>query len=154
MEEEAWEDMYSSLQSDGSKVVVNSEDDEQDDIGVIAAISHAAEVVVKGGRRQDHPRKPNINRTQQKEVWSNGYRAWDDDQFKSRVRINRESFEFILAEIGPSIAKTPINLQPDPIEPHRQLGLTLYQLAHGCTYQVLKDVFGGERFETMAARKI
>ena len=32
----------------------------------MAAISHAAEVVVKGGRRQDHPRKPSIDRTQQK----------------------------------------------------------------------------------------
>ena len=152
-EEEAWEDMYSYLQSDGSKVV-NAEDDEQDEIGVIAAISHAAEVVVQGGRRQDHPRKPNVDRTQQKEVWSNGYRVWDDDQFKSRVRINRESFEFILAEIGKSIAYkiAPTNLQPDPIEPHRQLGLTLYRFAHGCTYQVLQDVFG-ERFETMTARK-
>ena len=68
MEEEAWGDMYSSLKSDGSNVVVNADDDEQDDIGVIAAISHAAEVVVQGGRRQDHPSKPNIDRTQQKEV--------------------------------------------------------------------------------------
>ena len=88
-------------------MVVNADGDEQDEIGVIAAIFHAAEVAVKGGRRQDHPRKPNIDRTQQKEVWSNGYRAWDDDQFKSRVRINRETFKFILAEIGPSIAKKP-----------------------------------------------
>ena len=118
--------MYSSLQSDSSKVVVNADDDEQDEIGVIAAISHAAEVVVKGGRRQDHLR----NQTRQKEVWSNGYRAWDDDQFKARVRINCESFEFILAEIGTSIARIPTNLQPDPIEPHRQLVLTLYRLAH------------------------
>ena len=62
-----------------------ADDDEQDEIGVIAAISHAAEVVVKGGRWQDHPRKPSIDRTQQKEVWSNGYR--DVDQFKSRVRV-------------------------------------------------------------------
>ena len=42
MEEEAWEDMYSSLQSDGSKVVVNADDDEQDWC-VTVAISHAAE---------------------------------------------------------------------------------------------------------------
>ena len=33
MDEEAWGDMYSSLQSDGSKVVVNAGDDEQDEIG-------------------------------------------------------------------------------------------------------------------------
>ena len=54
--------LYSSLQSDGSKVVVNADDDEQDEIGVIAAIFHTAEVVVKGGRRQDHLRKPNTTK--------------------------------------------------------------------------------------------
>ena len=67
---------------------------------------------------------------------------WDEEQLKSRVRVNRESVEFLLTEIAPSISKTPTNFQPNPIEPHRQLGLTLYRLAHGCSYQVIEDVFG------------
>ena len=34
------------------------------------------------------------------------------------------------------------NLNRDPIEPHRQLGLTLYRLGHGCSYTVIEDLFG------------
>ena len=69
-----------------------------DDEGVdetIGAVSYAAvEAVANGGRRPNIPRKPNTNRVQQKEVWTNGYRMWDEEQVKSRVRVNRESFEF------------------------------------------------------------
>ena len=31
---------------------------------------------------------------------------------------------------------------PFPIEAHRQLGLTLYRLAHGVSYSTLADLFG------------
>ena len=31
---------------------------------------------------------------------------------------------------------------PNPIEDHRQLALTLYRMTHGCSFTVLKDVFG------------
>ena len=43
--------------------------------------------------------------------------------FKARVRVNRDTFEYILEEIRPDIIKTPTNFEPHPIEPHRQLGL-------------------------------
>ena len=59
MEEEAWGGMYSSLQSDGSKVVVNADDDEQDEIGCCDIPRRG---VVKGVRRQDHLRKPNTTK--------------------------------------------------------------------------------------------
>ena len=29
-----------------------------------------------------------------------------------------------------------------PIEPHRQLGITLYRCAHGCTFSTVADLFG------------
>ena len=100
-----------------------------DDEGVdetIGAVSYAAvEAVANGGRRPNIPRKPNTNRVQQKEVWTNGYRMRDEEQLKSRVRVNRESFEFLLTEIAPSISKTPTNFQPTSIAPHRQLGINL-----------------------------
>jgi hypothetical protein len=112
--------------------------DEESEIGVMAAVSTA----VSMGERKRGPCKPNIDRTHQKEFWTNGCRTWDNEQFKSRVRLTRESFEYIFTVIGPSIAKTPTNLVPNPIETHGQLGLTLYRLAHGSSYQVLEDVFG------------
>ena len=45
-----------------------------------------------------------------------------------------------------SIVKTPTNLVSEPIEPNRQLGLTVYKLAHGCTFTVIGDVFGISEF--------
>ena len=31
---------------------------------------------------------------------------------------------------------------PNPIENHRQLGLTIYRLAHGYSFKVIMDIFG------------
>ena len=31
---------------------------------------------------------------------------------------------------------------PNPIEDHRQLGLTIYRLVHGCSFKVIMDIFG------------
>ena len=97
------------------------------------------------GKETKSSREPNIDRVNQKEVWTDGYLTWNDAQFKSRVRITCATFEFLLTEIGPSITKPPTNWIPKPIETHRQLGLTLYRLAHGCSFQVLDDVFGVSR---------
>ena len=33
------------------------------------------------------------------------------------------------------------NITPNPIEEHRQLALTIYRLAYGCSFNVLKDLF-------------
>ena len=40
------------------------------------------------------------------------------------------------------IKKSPTNCVANPIEPHRQLGLTIYRLAHDCTFNMLADLFG------------
>ena len=94
---------------------------------MIAAVSQAASVIES--RRRGAARKANINRVQPKESWSNGYLNWDDSKFESRVRVHRDTFEFILGEISPFIAKKRTNFVPIPIELHRQLGLTLYRWA-------------------------
>ena len=41
--------------------------------------------------------------------------------------------------------KTPTNAVPFPIEPHRQIVLTLYRLGHGCSFPVLSELFGVPR---------
>ena len=64
-----------------------------------------------------------------------------EEEFNSWLRVHRETFEVILGEMGPFITKTQTNFQPNSIEAHRQLALT-YRLAHGCSCQVIEDVFG------------
>ena len=92
---------------------------------MIAAVSQAASVIES--RRRGAARKANINRVQPKESWSNGYLNWDDSKFESRVRVHRDTFEFILGKISPFIAMTPTNFVPIPIEAHRQVGINPIQ---------------------------
>ena len=40
------------------------------------------------------------------------------------------------------ILKQPTTMKSDPIEDHRQLALTIYRLPHGCSFKVLKYLFG------------
>ena len=104
--------------------------------GMFSAIAAAAVLEEKGRKK----RGKNIVRD--KSWWTDGIRNWSDPEFKKRVRINRETFDYLLDRISPQLCKTPTNLNQDPIEPHRQLGLTLYRLGHGCSYTVIEDLFG------------
>ena len=64
-----------------------------------------AEAVVKivNFKQSEHPKEPNRYREDQKLFWSYGYQNWTDDEFKDRLRINREGFFFILERIHPYI---------------------------------------------------
>ena len=84
----------------------------------------------------------NIDRSDDKLWWSNGYRNWDDDEFRHRLRIKQSTFEIIMENIEPYIIKQPTNMVPDPIESHRQIALTLYRLAHAVSFSTLADLFG------------
>ena len=63
--------------------------------------------------------------------WSQGYRNWDDAAFKKRLRVSRDTFEFILAEITNDIAKQPTRMNPQPTPPATELAICLYRLVHG-----------------------
>ena len=113
---------------------------QEDDDGEAIIIGTVAQTVLSASGSTVRKEKiPNRNREISKEIWTNGYASWDEE---ARVRITRQSFEFILGEIKHHLQKTPTNFCPEPIEPNRQLALTLYRLAHNCTYQRLDDVFG------------
>ena len=60
---------------------------------------------------------------------------WKDEDFKNKSRINHETFNFVLKNIH-------ANLKPFPTPPDRQLSMTLYRFATGCTYSTLPDLFG------------
>ena len=63
--------------------------------------------------------------------WTNGYQNWNDEDFKYRL----------LASVGPYMSKIPTNFVPHPIENYRQIALTIYRLAHGCSFSTLSDLF-------------
>ena len=104
--------------------------------GIFSAIAAAAVL------EKDDRKKRGRNIIRDKSWWTSGMKNWSDSEFKKRVRINRKTFEYLLERISPQLRKTPTNLNQDPIEPHRQLGLTLYRMGHGCSYTVIEDLFG------------
>ena len=74
--------------------------------------------------------------------WEDVYNHKKDKGFKSKIRTNRETFNFVLNEIHDDIVMSPTNLKPFPTPPDRQLAMTLYRFATGCTYSALSDLFG------------
>ena len=58
------------------------------------------------------------------------------------MRINHTTFNFIFDGICEDLILTPTNLKPNQTSPGRQLALTIYRLATGCTYSTLSDLFG------------
>lgn len=55
---------------------------------------------------------------------------WSNEEFKERLMISRESFEFILHRIKTFIKKISIKTLPTPTESHRKLALTIYRMTH------------------------
>ena len=88
------------------------------------------------------PREKKVNGNAAKLWCTNGYKNWDNSQFKHRLRVSTETFELMLQRIEIYIVKEPTNVVPFPIEPHRQLGITLYRCAYGCTFSTVADLFG------------
>ena len=109
------------------------EDENHTEKAMIANRAQSVEIIVKSRDKQRVVRETNVDRTQQKERWTNGYLLWSEEEINSRLRVHRKTFEVILGEISTFITKTPTNFHPNLIEAHRQLALTLYRLAHGCS---------------------
>ena len=59
-----------------------------------------------------------------------------------RILKDFKTFNFILDGIYKGKVLTPTNLKANPTSPDQQLVLTIYQLATGCTYLTLSDLFG------------
>ena len=117
-------------------------DNDEEEISNVFQVMKSLEKGISKARQNRQSRGPVINREQGKLWWGNAYQNWEDDQFKERFRINSETFNFILQTIEPYITKTPTNIVPDPIEPEKQLALTIYRLAHGVSFLVVGDLFG------------
>ena len=77
-----------------------------------------------------------------KHWWTNGYHSWSDEAFKKRLRVKRETFNFILNEVQDLLIKTPAPMKPEPTPPSTQLAICLYRLTHGFTFMTTGDLFG------------
>ena len=53
------------------------------------------------------------------------------------MKVDSRSFELILNRISTNIYKKPTNMEPNSLETHRQLTMTLYRLGYGCSFQVI-----------------
>ena len=70
-----------------------------------------------------------------------GLQNWSESQFKKRLRVNRDTFHFILGEIEDLITKETTRFKK-PTSPECQLALTLYRMAHGISFSTVGDLFG------------
>ena len=99
-------------------------------------------VAILDSKNERKPKAKDKLRDAGKLWWADVYRNWSEEDFKPKMRINRTTFNFILDGIYEDIILTPTNLKPNPTSPDRQLALTIYRLATGCTYSTLSDLFG------------
>ena len=98
------------------KNVKDTNDDEDIEYGAILNSNFVSHLFL-------HP-----NRVRNKECWKNCYRRWSRKDFKKDLLVTRATFNLILDVIAPFIFKVPTDLNPEPINVDRQLGLTLYRL--------------------------
>ena len=99
-------------------------------------------VAILDRKNEGKPRAKDKHRDTGKLWWADVYHNWSEEDFKAKMPINRTTFNFILDGIYEDIILTPTNLKPNPTSPDRQLALTIYRLATGCTYSTLPDLFG------------
>ena len=91
------------------------------DFEIEAAQSAAlSAIVMKGNRNERGP-----DELRNGSWWTNGYQHWDQESFKKRFRVSRDTFEFILGEIEDLIVKEPTRMKPHPTPPAAQLALCL-----------------------------
>ena len=114
---------------------------ENGNFNLMTNVLHTSEGILRVNKRMNTDRRPNVNRHVGKLWWRNVCFNWDNEQFKSKFRLTKDNFNIILNRIEASVVKTPINLVPETIELNRQLGLTIYKLAHDGTFTVIGDVF-------------
>ena len=109
---------------------------QMDKVGVAAAAA------ILGNVKERKERSPNKQREVEKLWWSEVYQNYTEEEFKGEMRLNRATFNFILGEVHEKLLLKPTNMKPYPTSPDRQLGLTIYRLATGCSCKTLSALFG------------
>ena len=89
---------------------------------------------IKSLRIKKHPEDPNKWSEDQKLLWTNVFQTGETSNLKEN--INRDIFSFLLEKISPFIFKKPAFMVPETGEVCTQLTLTIYSMAHGCTFLI------------------
>ncbi|MCO5585972.1 hypothetical protein L7F22_039908 [Adiantum nelumboides] len=76
--------------------------------------------------------------------------SYSDRMFKSRLRLSRETFEFLTARIAPQLQRSNTNYRK-AISIEKRVCVALHRLASGSNLQVIADLYG---ISTSAAQKI
>ena len=63
----------------------------------------SAIVIPKSNRNERGP-----DELRNRDWWTNGHQNWDEASFKKRLRVSRDTFQFILAEIKDLIRRSPL----------------------------------------------
>ena len=58
---------------------------------------------------------------------------------QKRLRVNRNTFNYILQELQESVKRETTRFKV-PVAPEIQLALTLYRLAHSCSFATVGDL--------------
>ena len=91
-------------------------------------------VAILDSKNERKPKAKDKLRDTGKLCWADVCRNWSEEDFKAKMRINRGTFSFVLDGIYEEIISTATNLKPNLTFTDRQLALTIYRLATGCTY--------------------
>ena len=128
------------LEEEYFKPYKKSKVEDEEDIAntVVPTLVSAAVNILKSKERKQRIG----NKKRESFWWESGYINWSEEEFKLRMRVNRETFHVIANEIGPYIQKTPSNFVPLPITVEKQVAVTIYRLAHGSSFSTISDLFG------------
>ena len=91
----------------------------------VADIVKEPKTKVRGHRKE---------RSHFKIFWDRRYNNWSETEFKEYMRVVKGTFESILNRISSNIYKTSTNIEPNSLEAHRQLAMTLRRLDDGCSF--------------------
>ena len=72
-------------------------------------ISAALSSTVAYLRKIPESKKENVERTADKQWWTNGFEKWDNDAFKHRIRVSRERFTLLLVRPSKALHRKRTN---------------------------------------------
>lgn len=80
------------------------------------------------------------DRSSEHNFWSS-VQLFDEDEWKAQFRVSRETFAYLLEQVGPLIRRRRTNFRV-PIEPQRRLAIALCWFARAGEYRTLSMMFG------------
>lgn len=132
--DENFDDCFQKRRKLNNFLLQQQEEEDRSILHVLVSSNKAIGVL-----KDEKEKLKNLMQIESKEKFGGGNinANWSDNQSSEVFNICRETFNFVLNIIQPFIIKLPTNSVPNPIDTEKQLGLTFYCLAHGCSIIVI-----------------